>query len=44
MAGAIVESTVGGAGKRCPLLAAMHLRREQNYWAHRTADIEGNGK
>jgi len=26
------------------ILAVMHLRREPNYWAHRTADTEGDGK
>ena len=26
------------------VLAVMHLRREPNYWAHRSADIEGDGK
>lgn len=26
------------------ILAVMHLRRAPNYWVHRTADIEGNGK
>jgi hypothetical protein len=26
------------------ILAVMHLRREPNYWAHRTIDIEGGEK
>ena len=26
------------------ILAVMHLRREPNYWAHRTAYIKGDGK
>ena len=26
------------------ILAVMHLRREPNYWTHRTADTEGDGK
>ena len=25
-------------------LAVMHLRRAPNYWTHRTANIEGDGK
>jgi len=26
------------------ILAVMHLRREPNYWAHRAANTEGDGK
>ena len=26
------------------ILAAMHLRRAPNYWAHRAVDLEGGGK
>jgi len=29
--------------ERLFILAVMHLRREPDYWTHRTADTEGDG-
>ena len=33
-----------GNGDGLFVLAVMHLRREPNYWAHRAANTEGDGK